>query len=207
MKMNGVSNDQGHGNQGNEGEPSVHGGHEGHGQNEQNQGTEHRSQLLGQEVFGGLNVGSTPLDDIAGAVFHVPGEGQVLDVGIEGITHGFGEGFRRTGIAHQEAILAEDFQQRHGQDGQAHDPQVFAQVFKAADAVDDIHHSRAEGGGIAADGVIDCGADDLRGEHIRQGSDGRHEDADDKQRFAAFEELPDECGFMHLRLFVCFPVQ
>ena len=76
-------------------------------------------------------------------------------------------------------------------------PEHISEILEAADGVDQLHHSRAEGGLVAADGIIDCRADDLRRDHVGKGDARSHQHADDEIGLAAFQEVPDQCGLAH----------
>ena len=192
MEMQGVPDDQRHGDQGNEGEQSVHGAHEGNGQDQQDQDPEYAGQLFRQEVFGGINVRGTALDDITGFVFHVPGEGEMLDVGKQLVPHRFDQSLRGFGVVHPEGVVAEHLEYRNHQDGSCHDPQVLPEVRKAANGIYQIHHEFGIIRFLTAQGAVNSGPDDLGLEHIRQGRHTGSQNGHQKIAFCSFQELPQK---------------
>ena len=81
VEVEGIEDHNRCGDQGNESKQRVHGEHKGDGQRQKQGDAENRRKLLGQKILGGVDVRSAALDDVTGAVFHIPGEGQMLDVG------------------------------------------------------------------------------------------------------------------------------
>ena len=183
VEMGGIGDDQGRRNQGNKGQRRVHGHHEGDGQDQQDQDAENTGQLLGQEVLGGLNVRGAALDDVAGLVFHVPGEGQPLDVGEQPVPHGLDQGLGGLGIEHPEGILGHHLEHSHENNRQSHDPKMLSQIGETADAVHKIHYKSREVSFLAADGTVHGGPNDLGLDHIRQGRHAGREDRCQKKPF------------------------
>ena len=108
------------------------------------------------------------------------------------IPHGLGQGLGPLGVVHPEAVLGQDLHPRHDQDGHRHDPDVLAQVGKAAEAVHQGLHIGRETGLLPAQGVIHRHADDLGADHVRQGSHRRGQHADDEKQLAALEKAPQQ---------------
>ena len=199
VENQGIQKHHRHGNQRDQRQKGVHGQHEDHGQHQQNQNPEDGGHLLGEEIAGGVDVGGTALNDVAGPVFHVPGEGQALNVIEQLVPHALDQGFGGLGVADPEAVLAGHLHRRHDHNGQTHDPQMLSQVRKASRRVYQAHDGRGEGGRLAADGVVHRRTDDLGLNHVRQSRNGRGKDAQRKKTLGAFQEMPQK-----LRLFAFF---
>ena len=124
--------------------------------------------MLGNKIAHGFNIGGAALNDIARAVFHMPGKRQPLNFGKERITHVFHKRLRCLGVEHAEAILRHYLDKRHQNDARRHNPQMLRQVGKPAEEINQAHH----GGGIAALFAADCivqrHTDNLRIDHICQ---------------------------------------
>ena len=65
----------------------VHAVHKSKTHNDQDHDTDQRNELLGNEDTDTVHVRGASLDDIAGLVLHVPGEGELLDVRKKNIAH------------------------------------------------------------------------------------------------------------------------
>ena len=196
VKVDGVADDQGHRNQRNDGQHAVHGSHEGNGQNQQDYNAENTGQLLGQEVFRGFNVRGAALNDITGTVFHVPGEGEMLNVGKQPVTHGFDQSFGSSGIVHTEGVLAGHLKNGYDQNGQRHDPQVLSQIGKSADGIHNIHYKGRIICLLAAQCAVHRSADDLGLEHICQGCDTGCQNGNKEVPFRSFHKLPQKGEFL-----------
>ena len=212
MEQHGIENDHRHGSQGDQRQGHIHAHHEDHGQHQQNQNAQQVGHLLGNEVAGGINIRGAALDDVAGTVLHMPAERQVLDVTKEGIAHGFHQRFGAHGIAQAESVLGNHLHQGHQRHGQGQNPQVLAQIGKAAHLVDQRHDPIRIGGVGVAHHVIHRHADNLRSEHIHQRSQRGGQHAHHKEALAALEEAPQKrClsaqgNFFLIQLFILLHV-
>ena len=190
----GVGQDDGDGHGGDDGHFHVHGEHEVEGHGHQDQDAEHRRQLLGHEGAHAVHVGGAALDDVAGAVFHVPGVGQPGDVGEEGVPHVLHQDLGAPGVQHGGAELGGHPHNAQTGDGQGRDPQVLPDVGKAAQTIHDVVDPEGEVRWLAAHGVVDGAADDLGVQHIHQGGQCRAQDAQREEQLAAPQKAEKEPG-------------
>ena len=186
-----------YGQRGRQGQGGVHGEHEVQRHGHQYGDAQHGGELLGHKGAHPVHVGGAALDDVAGAVFHVPGVGQMGNVVVEGVPHGLHQGLRAAGIEHGVAELGahpHHSQRRHRHGG---DPQMAAEVAVAAKALHQLIHPRRELGRLAADGVVDGEAHHLGRHHVHQRGQRRAADAQGKQGLAAPQELQQEAVIVH----------
>ena len=132
MEVGGIAHDDGNAGQRHHGKPPVHAEHEAQTQHQQHRDPEKLHQLLGNKVADHIHVGSAALDDVAGLVFHVPREGQALDMGEQIVAHGAHEGFRSLGGQRHVAVAEEGDHQRNGDHRQRDPPEMGTQGFYAA---------------------------------------------------------------------------
>ena len=111
----------------------MHGQHEGHREYQQNDNAEQGGQLFGQKIPGCVDIRSAALNDVAGAVMHMPGEGKVLDMGKEPVPHSFDQCFGSFGVIYPEGVLADYLTHGDCNDGKRHDPKIFSKISKAAE--------------------------------------------------------------------------
>ena len=201
VEVHRIENDQRHRDQRQQSQFHVHRQHKGNRQHQHNHNAENGGQLLRKEVFHRIDVRGAALDDVAGAVFHVPREGQVLDVTEETVTHGLDQSFRGAGVTHPEAKLGHhlegsDYNHRQGQN-----PQILPQIRKTAEFLHQRHHEAGEIRFFAADGVVHSRTDDLGIEHIRQGCYCGGQNCQQEIPFGTLQEIPKQFRFRFLFIF------
>ena len=121
----------------------------------------------------------------------------------EPVPHGFGQGLGALGVVHPEAVLSNHLHRRHHQDRRRHDPDVLAQIGKAAKAVHDAHDKGGEIALLPAQGIVHRHADDLGAYHVRQSGHGCREHADDKKQLAPLQKVPQQLSAESF-FFFCF---
>lgn len=130
-----------------------------------------------RKFFRGIDIRGAALDDVACLIFHVPGEGQTLNVGKQPVPHGLDQSLRGLRIVHPEGILGEDLHRCHGDHRQGHDPKILPQIGKAPDPLHKLHNKPGEIPLLPSKGAVHRRPDDLGLEHIRQGRNSGAEDA------------------------------
>ena len=200
-----IGDDKRHRQKGDQRQQRVHADHECQREHQQNRDTEQRGQLLGHKALERVNVRGAALDDVAGAVLHVPAEGQTRDVGVEPVAHRFDQGFRALGIADAEQVLPEHAEEGHDHDGDRHDPQMLPQIGKAAEALHQRNHRRGQPiRWLAADHMVQRDADDLGVDHLRQRAHRRGQNRHGEEALAAAEKIQDQRSIAFCLLFVRF---
>ena len=133
----------------------------------------------------------------------MPGEGQVLNVGKQPVTHGFDQGFGSPGVVYAEGVLAGHLKNGNNQNGQRHDPKVLSQIGKTADGIYGIHHKGGIVRLLAAQCAVHRCTNDLRLEHICQGGYTGRQNGNQKIPFCTFHKLPQK-GELFPALWILF---
>ena len=205
VEMKRVGDDEGHRDKGDQRQRNIHREHEDQAQDQHDKDAENIRQLLGDKVLHRVDIRGTALDDVAGAVLHVPGKRQMLNMGKRRVAHGLDQRLGRLGVAHAKDILARHLDSGNDHHAKRHDPQMLTEIRKAADRVHAAHDPGGKLRRLSADGVVDGGADDLRRDHIGQGRQRGAKHADEEKPFAPLQEAPHQRpGRPILLSFFCF---
>ena len=192
VEMEGAHDDVGHGQHGDQRQLPAHGEHEAQRQSQQDHDADDVGHLLGHKVLHRVDVRGAALDDVAGVVLHVPGEGQALDVGKKAVPHGLDQCLGGLGLGNVVAEDGDRLQQRNREQREHHDPDMLRQIGKTARALDGAQDEGGKLRVLAAQHVVHRDANDLGREQVRQRRERGADHAQHKQRLAALQKAPDQ---------------
>ena len=105
VKTKGIEDDDRNGEHDDERQLRIHPQHEDQREQQKQEDPDQVGHLLGEKSLQGFDVGGAALNDVAGAVLHVPGIGEALDMRKETVAHGLDQ--RLGGAGPGELIAVE----------------------------------------------------------------------------------------------------
>ena len=206
VEVEGIENDHRNRQHGDQRQVQVHPQHEAQGKQQQNYDPDQVRHLFGQKVLQRLDVRGTALDDVPGAVVHVPGIGKPLQMGKEPVAHGLHKGFGGDGLADLIAELRQNLSQCHEEERRRQKSDLALQ--RPLSLCRSQKACRPDGepiGRCAADHMVHRNPDDLRRDKIGQGAQRRSQHAQKKEKTTAPEKVPEHpsiikgvfCGSVH----------
>ena len=189
VKMNGVGDNYRNRRHGDQRQGNVHPQHENDTHSQQHQDADQVGHLLGNKIPCGIDVTGAPLNDVPGVMLHVPGEGETLNMGIQGVPHGLDQRFSAFGVEYPESVLRSGLDRGNGHDSRCHDPKVFPQIDGSAEGADQLPDLRAQAFRTgAADDLIHRHPDHLGSDHIRHGGKRRGKHAQKEEGPASLQK-------------------
>ena len=83
VKPDGIGDDHRHRDHGDQRQRHVHAQHENQAEHQQNQNPDQVGQLFGHKIPGGFNIAGAALNNVPRVIFHMPLEGEALDMRIQ----------------------------------------------------------------------------------------------------------------------------